>query len=214
MVNRSCVQTLGGSTHVPWLPGVPTPCRAPQLHTLLSFDLDCQIRYLGGGACGFRHEIREGGRHFRPVSAASTPKSVARGPLVKVPQSPNETAITFARMRRPPMRRIELRFGNSDRSVIVTKIAITVLAAITFAGSTVCVASGEPIDSGSKPSSFAPQPHSNDHIYGAPIEPPILGHSKSTYHTHVQKKRSTRAKTHDAPKARVRHHNRAPKQRG
>jgi hypothetical protein len=52
---------------------------------------------------------------------------------------------------------------------MVTKIAITVVAAITLAGSTVSVASGEPIDSGSMPRSFAPQPHSNDHIYGAPI---------------------------------------------
>ena len=88
----------------------------------------------------------------------------------------------------------------------MTKIAITVLAAITLAGSTVSVASGEPIDSGSKPSSFAPQPHSNDHIYGAPIGPPIVGHAKASHHNHVQKKRSTSAKTRDAQKAHVRHH--------
>jgi hypothetical protein len=88
----------------------------------------------------------------------------------------------------------------------MTKIAITVLAAITLAGSTVSVASGEPIDSGSKPSSFAPQPHSNDHIYGAPIEPPIVGHAKASHHNHVQKQRSTSAMTRDAQKAHVRHH--------
>ncbi len=88
----------------------------------------------------------------------------------------------------------------------MTKIAITVLAAITLAGSTVSVASGEPIDSGSKPSSFVPQPHSNDHIYGAPIEPRIVGHAKASHHNHVQKKRSTSPKTRDAQKAHVRHH--------
>lgn len=88
----------------------------------------------------------------------------------------------------------------------MTNIAITVLAAITLAGSTVSVASGEPIHSGSKPSSFAPQPHSNDHIYGAPIEPPIVGHARASHHNHVQKKRSTSAKTRDAQKAHVRHH--------
>jgi len=88
----------------------------------------------------------------------------------------------------------------------MTKIAITVLAAITLAGSTVSVASGEPINSRSKPSSFAPQPHSNDHIYGAPIEPPIVGHAKASHHNHVQKKRSTSAKIRDAQKVHVRHH--------
>ena len=88
----------------------------------------------------------------------------------------------------------------------MSKIAITVLAAITLAGSTVSAASGAPIDSGSKPSSFAPQPHSNDHIYGAPIEPPIVGHAKAPHHNHVQKKQSTSAKTRDAHKAHVRHH--------
>ena len=84
------------------------------------------------------------------------------------------------------------------------QIAITVLAVITLAASTVSVASGEPIDSGSKPSSFAPQPHSNSHVYGAPIERPIVGHSKASHHNQVQKKRSTSPKTGDAQKGHVR----------
>ena len=118
----------------------------------------------------------------------------------------NETGVTFGRMGRPPMQCIEL---HSARVSIVTKIAIPVLAAIMLAGSTVSLASGGP----AKPSSFAPQPHSNDHIYGAPIGQPIVGHSKASYHNHVQKKRSTSAKTRDAQRAHVRHHNGAPKQR-
>jgi hypothetical protein len=89
---------------------------------------------------------------------------------------------------------------------IMAKIAITVLAAIALAGSAVAAASGEPIASGSKPSSYAPQPHSNDHIYGAPIEPPIVGHAKASHHNHVEKKRSTSAKTRDAQRAHARHH--------
>jgi hypothetical protein len=88
----------------------------------------------------------------------------------------------------------------------MTKIAITVLVAITFAGSTVSVASGEPTGSGSKPSSYAPQPHSNDHIYGAPIEPAIVGHAKASHHNHVQNKRSPNAKSRNAQRAHVRHH--------
>jgi len=88
----------------------------------------------------------------------------------------------------------------------MTNIAITVLAAITLAGSAVSAASGEPIASGSKASSYAPQPHSNDHIYGAPIDPPIVGHAKASHHNHVQKKRSTSAKTRDAQRAHVHHH--------
>jgi hypothetical protein len=88
----------------------------------------------------------------------------------------------------------------------MTKIAITVLVAITLAGSTVSVARGKLIDSGSKPRSFAPQAHSNDHIDGAPIEPSIVGHGKASHRNHVQKKRSTNVKTRNAQKARVRHH--------
>ena len=88
----------------------------------------------------------------------------------------------------------------------MAKFSITVLAAITLAGSALSNAGAEPIASGSKPSSFAPQPHSNDHVYGAPIEPPIVGHAKTSHHHHVQKKRSTSAKTHDAQRAHVRPH--------
>ena len=88
----------------------------------------------------------------------------------------------------------------------MAKFAITVLAAIALAGSAVSAASGEPIASGSKPSSYAPQPHSNDHIYGAPIEPAIVGHSKAYHHSHVQKKRSTSVKTRDSQRAHVHHH--------
>jgi len=88
----------------------------------------------------------------------------------------------------------------------MAKIAITVLAAVTLAGSAVSAASGGPIASGSKPSSYAPQPHSNDHIYGAPIEPPIVGHANVSHHSHVQKRRSTSAKTRDAQRAHAHHH--------
>jgi hypothetical protein len=61
-------------------------------------------------------------------------------------------------------------------------VAITLLAAITLAGPTLSVAGSNAADSSSKPSSYAPQPHSSHHVYGAPIQTPILGHSKASPH--------------------------------
>ena len=86
----------------------------------------------------------------------------------------------------------------------MTKIAITLLAAIALAGSAMSTLRAEPANSRSNPSSFAPQSHSNGHVYGAPIEPPIVGHAKTSHHNPVQKKRSANPKARDAQKAHVR----------
>ena len=67
-------------------------------------------------------------------------------------------------------------------------IAIAALAAIALAGSVSSVAGPPQKPHKSKPSSYAPQPHSNHHVYGTPIQPPILGHSKASRHEPVQKK--------------------------
>ena len=75
----------------------------------------------------------------------------------------------------------------------MTKIPIAVLAAIMLAAPTLSVAGGKPTDSGSKPSSYAPQPRTNHHIYGAPIGRPILGHAKASHRKQAQKNASTRA---------------------
>lgn len=66
-------------------------------------------------------------------------------------------------------------------------IASAVLAAITLAGPTLATAGGKTTDSGLKPNSYAPQPHTNRHIYGSPIEPHIVGHARASHHTHTLK---------------------------
>jgi hypothetical protein len=70
----------------------------------------------------------------------------------------------------------------------MTTIAITVLAAIALAGPSLSVADGKPTNTGSKPSSYTPQPHTSHHIYGAPIQAPIVGHVKASRHKHARSK--------------------------
>jgi len=82
----------------------------------------------------------------------------------------------------------------------MTTIAITMLAAIALAGPSLSVADGKPPDSGSKPSSYTPQPHTNRHIYGAPIQPAIVGHANTSRHKHAKRK-ATSATSHGAMKA-------------
>lgn len=74
-------------------------------------------------------------------------------------------------------------------------IAITVLAAIMLAGPPLSVAGTTATDAGAKPSSYVPQTGTHSHIYGTPIQPPILGHAKASHHKHAQKKASTSAAT-------------------
>jgi hypothetical protein len=66
-------------------------------------------------------------------------------------------------------------------------IAITMLAAVVFAAPLPAVADGKPSDSRAKPSSFVPQPRTNRHVYGTPIQPAILGHAKA-HHKPAPKK--------------------------
>jgi len=73
----------------------------------------------------------------------------------------------------------------------MTRIAITVLAAVTLMQSALSVAGNNSTDSSPKPSSFVPHPHTNTHVYGAPIQPAIAGHSKASHHRHTVKKRSS-----------------------
>lgn len=74
-------------------------------------------------------------------------------------------------------------------------IAISVLAAITLAAPALSVAGATTTAPGSKPSSYVPQSGAHSHIYGTPIQPPILGHAKASHHKHAQKKASTGAAT-------------------
>jgi hypothetical protein len=80
----------------------------------------------------------------------------------------------------------------------MTRFAITLLAAVTLMHPTLSVAGDKPTDSGAKPSSFVPHPHTHHHVYGSPIQPAIVGHAKTSHHKHTPKKRSSRAANRDA----------------
>jgi len=71
----------------------------------------------------------------------------------------------------------------------MTKLAIAVLSAVTLLQPALSVAGDNPI-------SYAPHPHTNQHVYGAPIQPAIMGHTKTSHHKPVTKKRSSNSPKH------------------
>jgi hypothetical protein len=79
----------------------------------------------------------------------------------------------------------------------MTKFAITVLAAITLVQPGLSVAGDKSTDSRAKPNSFVPHPHTNQHVYGTPIQPAIVGHAKTSHQKHAPKKRSSSAAYRD-----------------
>jgi len=79
----------------------------------------------------------------------------------------------------------------------MTKFAIAVLV-VTLVQPGLSMAGDKPTDSGKKPSSYVPHPHTNHHVYGAPIQPAILGHTKTSHHKQAPKKRSSSAANRDA----------------
>jgi hypothetical protein len=74
------------------------------------------------------------------------------------------------------------------------KFAIIALAAVTLMHSALSIAGDKSTDSRAKPSSFVPHPHTNTHVYGAPIQPAIVVHSKVSHHKQTPKKRSSSPK--------------------
>jgi hypothetical protein len=80
----------------------------------------------------------------------------------------------------------------------MTKLAVIVLAAVTLVQPAVSVAGDKPTDSRAKPNSFVPHPHTNQHVYGAPIQRAIVGHAKTSHHKHAPKKRSSSAANRNA----------------
>lgn len=76
----------------------------------------------------------------------------------------------------------------------MTKLAITLLAAFTLAQPSLSAAADNATTGGAKTSSFVPHPHAKQHVYGAPIEPAIVGHhAKNSHRKHTPKKRSSGA---------------------
>jgi hypothetical protein len=74
-------------------------------------------------------------------------------------------------------------------------ISMLVLTAMALAGPVLSVAGSTATAPGSKPSSYVPQTGTHSHIYGTPIQPPILGHAKASHHKNAQEKAS-RGKPH------------------
>jgi hypothetical protein len=64
--------------------------------------------------------------------------------------------------------------------------ALAVLAAVTLAQPVLSLAGDT--DSRAKPTSFVPHSHTNHHVYGSPIQAPIVGHAKTSHHKRAPKK--------------------------
>jgi hypothetical protein len=75
----------------------------------------------------------------------------------------------------------------------MTKYALTLLAAVTLAQPALSASADEPGGCDTKTSSFVPHTHTSHHVYGAPIQPAILRHGKTSHRRHTPKKRSSSA---------------------
>ncbi len=76
----------------------------------------------------------------------------------------------------------------------MTKFAITLLAGFTLAQPALPAAADHAAGGGTKTSSFVPHPHTGKHVYGAPVQPAVVGHrAKTSHHKHTPKKRPSRA---------------------
>jgi hypothetical protein len=67
--------------------------------------------------------------------------------------------------------------------------ATIVIATIALAQPALAVAGDTATDSHAKPASFVPHAPTNQHVYGAPIEPAIMGHGAASHHKKTPKKR-------------------------
>jgi hypothetical protein len=97
-----------------------------------------------------------------------------------------ETRITLRRARRTPKRNFGLPLVQEDQDM--TKFAIAVLAAVTLAQPALSVAGDKPSDTRAKPASFVPHTHTHHHVYGAPIQPAIVGHAKTSHRKQAPKR--------------------------
>jgi hypothetical protein len=79
----------------------------------------------------------------------------------------------------------------------MTRLAPATLAAVLLAASAPALAVVKPTNSHAPPSSFAPRPHTNRHVYGSPIEPRIVGQAQPLEHKRAPTRRSTRAMTRE-----------------
>jgi hypothetical protein len=73
----------------------------------------------------------------------------------------------------------------------MTKYALSLLAAVTLTQPALLIAGDKPSGCDAKTSSFVPHAHTSHHVYGAPIQPAILRHGKSSHPQYTPKKRSS-----------------------
>lgn len=66
----------------------------------------------------------------------------------------------------------------------MSKFAITLIAAGALVQPALLVAADNPGNSRSKPNSYVPHPHSKHHVYGAPMQPAVVGHIKTSHPNH------------------------------
>jgi hypothetical protein len=76
----------------------------------------------------------------------------------------------------------------------MTKFVSIALAAALMQPALSVAADGS-TDSHPKPSSFVPHPHTQSHVYGSPLQPAIVGHSKASHHKNPPKKQASSPKT-------------------
>lgn len=67
------------------------------------------------------------------------------------------------------------------------KIFAIAMLATALAGSAPSIAGDQPTNPASKPTSFVPHARTNRHVYGTPIEPPIVGHAKRSHRKRATK---------------------------
>jgi hypothetical protein len=77
----------------------------------------------------------------------------------------------------------------------MTRLAPAALAAVLLAASAPALTAVKPTNSHAPPSSFAPRPHTNQHVYGSPIEPRIVGHTQPLEHKRTPMKRPDSRRT-------------------
>lgn len=73
------------------------------------------------------------------------------------------------------------------------QVAIIVLTA-ALAQPALSAANTKSTDSKAQPSSFVPHAHTNSHVYGTPIQPAIVGHSRASRHKKAPKKPASKPK--------------------
>jgi hypothetical protein len=77
------------------------------------------------------------------------------------------------------------------------RLIAAALGAVVLGAPALTSAATQPTGSHAPPSSFAPRPHSDRHVYGSPIEPRIVGHARAPVHKHAPTRASGRPTTRD-----------------